>query len=162
MYNKNYLSKRPFLIVNTTFTPGPGARTAQKDWAEKAGWNVIEDIAIVDRVTNKHQTYATLIVDILEAKCVKNGFTNVTREEAMAHFMQKYKEEIKQAMAVWLEREAHKRAATSLQDLLKQMTPENQHALVLDDTVGAEVTAEEATAEAAPVVAEEAADKAAE
>jgi hypothetical protein len=112
MYNKNYLSKRPFLVVSTKFLPGPGARTAQKNWAEQSGWNVVEEVAIVDRVTPKHQTFSTLIVDILESKCVKNGFAGSTNDEAMAHFMQKYKEQIKEAVGIWLEREAQKMAAT--------------------------------------------------
>lgn len=133
MYNKNYLSKRPFLIVNTKFKPGPNARTQQKNWAETAGWNVIEEVSIVDRVTPKHTTYATLIVDILEAKCIKNGFGNASNDDAMGHFMQKYKDQVKEAMSIWLEREAQRVAR---ENVLELDAAREQVRVTLNDTVG--------------------------
>jgi hypothetical protein len=147
MYNKNYLSKRPFLVINTKFLPGPGARTANKDWADQSGWNVVEEISIVDRVMTKHQTYATLIVDILEGKCVKNGFSNAAPEDAMAFYLDKYRSQIKEAVGVWLEREAQKLALTKVRDI-KTARDEVRDALnsTIAEDVVAEVVAEEANA----------------
>lgn len=113
-YNKNYLSKRPFLVVTAKFLPGDGARTAGAGWAEKSGWNIAEEVAIVDRVSNKHLQNGTLIVDILEGKAVKNGFRNATPDEAASHFLNKYKDQVKEAMGIWLEREARKLAASGV------------------------------------------------
>jgi hypothetical protein len=116
-YNKKKLSHRPFLVVTAKFLPGNGAKTHTKGWAETAGWNIAEEVAIVDRVTEKHIINSTLIIDILEAVSVKNGFRDATPEEATTHFLQKYKEQVKEAMGVWLEREAQKLAASSTLDL---------------------------------------------
>lgn len=115
-YNKKYLSKRPFLIINLVYKPGPGARTHVKNWAETSGWEVSEELSIVDRVTNRHNTYSTLIIDILEARVVKNTFENATNEEAMAHYLEKYKPQITQAVSYWAEKEAHKKAVEDLAD----------------------------------------------
>jgi len=110
MYNKNYLSKRPFMVITCKFRPGQGAQTQIAGWAERSGWNVVEEIAIVDRVSNKHMTYGTLIIDVLEAKVVKNGFQNTSKDEAMQHYMTKYKKELTEAIGVWMETNAHQKA----------------------------------------------------
>jgi hypothetical protein len=141
MYNKNYLSKRPFLIINTKFLPGPGAKTSVPGWTDKFGWNVSEEVAIVDRITNKHQTYATLIVDILEAKCIKNGFLNSTKEDAAVHFMAKYKEQIKEAVGIWLEREAQRLAESQV------LSIEDARQTVKEATVSAAAKLQDATTE---------------
>jgi hypothetical protein len=140
MYNKNYLSKRPFLIINTKFLPGPGAKTSTPGWTETSGWNVTEEVAIVDRITNKHRTYATLIIDILEAKCIKNGFEDSKNDDASAHFMTKYKEQIKEAVGIWLEREAQKLAASQVLNI------EDARKTVKDATVLAAAQLQEASA----------------
>lgn len=109
-YDKKKQSNRPFLVITTKFRPGPQAATHVKDWSEQSGWQVEEEVTLVDRIKPRHLAYATLIVDVLEAKVVKNGFQNASGVEAMGHYMQKYREQIKEAIGVWLQREATKAA----------------------------------------------------
>ncbi len=108
MYNKNYLSKRPFVVITNRYKPSRGARTEQKGWADRDGWEVHEEMTVVDRIHNKHLTYATVIIDVLEAKLVRNGMkANATNDEVLNHFMNKYKPQISEAISIWMERLAH-------------------------------------------------------
>lgn len=108
MYNKNYLSKRPFVVITNRYKPAPGSRTEQKGWAERSGWEVHEEMTVVDRITNKHTTYATVIIDVMEAKLVRNGLKGTsTDDEVLNHFMTKYKPQVSEAISIWMERLAH-------------------------------------------------------
>lgn len=111
MYNKNYLTKRPFMVVTVKFQPAPGANTSVKNWAETAGWQSHEDLSFVDRVKPRHLDTATLIIDILEAKVVKNGFVESSKDEVMKYYVNKYKKQISDTIGAWMESEAQKRAA---------------------------------------------------
>lgn len=122
MYNKNYLSKRPFLVITTRFLPGPQAKTAMKNWSEKSGWNVAEEVVIVDRVKNKHTTYATLILDVLENKIVKNGFKDADPQEVKTYYLNKYKNQLQQALTIWADDEA-KRIAIEQYTSEKEVAP---------------------------------------
>lgn len=112
MYNKQYLAKRPFMVITASYKPAPGARTEKAGWADQSGWEVNEQLALVDRVTHKHLVNATVIVDILEAAIVVNRLRGASDEEALQHFMSKYKDQISQALGIWMESEAQKRAAS--------------------------------------------------
>lgn len=122
MYNKNYLSKRPFLVITTSFLPGPQAKTSMKNWSENSGWNVAEEVVIVDRVKNKHLTYATLILDVLEDKIVKNSFRDADPQTVRTHYMNKYKNQLQQALTIWADNEA-KRIAIEQYTSEKEVEP---------------------------------------
>jgi hypothetical protein len=77
-----------------------------KDWSASSGWNVAEEVVIVDRVKNKHMTYATLILDVLEDKIVKNGFRDANPQEVRTYYMNKYKNQLQQALTIWADNEA--------------------------------------------------------
>ena len=117
MYNKQYLSKRPFLIVTNHYVPAPGARTQQKDWTEKSGWQTKEEVQVVDAVKDKHLSTATVIIDVMEAKLIKNGFSsNSSSDEIVHHFMTKYKDQVSESINIWMERLARKKALEQLDD----------------------------------------------
>ena len=110
MYNKNYLSKRPFVVITNRYTPAPGAQTQKKGWADTAGWVVNEEMTVVDRITNKHEMYATVIIDVMEAKVLRNRFQDMTSDQILGHFMNKYKAQIQEAIGIWMERLARDKA----------------------------------------------------
>ena len=114
MYNKNYLAKRPFLIITNRFKPARGAQTQVANWAEKSGWEVHEEVMVVDRVTAKHLSMATAIIDVMEAKVVKNGFSESSREDIMTHFMTKYKSQITESIDIWMTRLATDKAMSEI------------------------------------------------
>lgn len=109
IYNKNHLSKRPFLIVNATFKPPQGAHTSTKGWADTAGWDRHESISLVDRIKPQHLTNSSVIIDILEVKVIKNSFEH-TPAEVIKYFLEKYKPQIKEALKIWANKEALKLA----------------------------------------------------
>ena len=45
-----YDKDRPFLVVTRLATPPKGARTENKEWYKETGWQVQEEISIVDKV----------------------------------------------------------------------------------------------------------------
>ena len=114
MYNKNYLSKRPFLIITNRYFPAQGAQTQQKDWMEKSGWQTHEEVSVVDRITSKHLTMSTVIIDVMEAKLVKSNYTETPSDEILSHFMNKYKSKLQEAIDIWMERLARNKAMDEL------------------------------------------------
>lgn len=115
MYNKNNLSKRPFVIITNRYTPGPHAQTHQKGWAEKSGWVINEELAIVDRIKPRHETYATVIIDVMEAKVLRNRLQNAPDDTILTHYMTKYKAQIQQAVGTWMERLSQTKAMTEFE-----------------------------------------------
>lgn len=103
MYNKKYLSKRPFLIITNRYLPAAGSKTQLKDWTEKSGWTVHEEMMVVDRVTANHTSMANVIIDVLEAKVIKNSFVESNDDDTLNHYMTKYKPQLTQAISVWME-----------------------------------------------------------
>lgn len=134
MYNKNYLAKRPFLIITNHFKPARGAQTQQKGWSEKSGWEVHEEVVVVDRVTTKHQNYATAIIDVMEAKVIKNGFQESTRDEILQHFMTKYKAQLTEAIDIWMSKLAREKALLEFKSPLTEVAAEIKE--VLEPEVG--------------------------
>ena len=124
MYNKNYLAKRPFLIITNHFKPARGAQTQQKGWADKSGWEVHEEVVVVDRVTAKHQSQATAIIDVMEAKVIKNGFPDTARDDILKHFMTKYKAQLTEAIDIWISRLARDKALGELKNPLAEVAAE--------------------------------------
>lgn len=115
MYNKNYLSKRPFVVITNRYKPAPGARTEQKGWADRNGWQTLEEMTVVDRINNRHTTYSSVIIDVMEAKLVRNTLKgNATDDEVLTHFMSKYKKQISEAVSIWMERLALEKAKTEV------------------------------------------------
>lgn len=119
LYNKKYLSKRPFLLIFQTSKPAKGANTSQPGWAELNGgqWSTFESIKFDDRVKDKDMVRASVIIDIMEAKVVKNSFREVPADQVMKHYLEKYKAETTQAVALWLDQKAAERAAAGLPEL---------------------------------------------
>jgi hypothetical protein len=95
-----YNRYRPFLVVSMTGVPQRGAKTSEKGWSEKANaWNVLESPVIVDRVSNKMMTEASVIIDILNTKVVKNRYGN--DEEVVKYYLGKYSAEISESIRIW-------------------------------------------------------------
>lgn len=110
MYNKNYMSKRPFMVITNRYTPGPNAQTQKKGWSDVSGWVINEEMTLVDRITKKHETYATVIIDVMEAKVLRNRFNDMPNDGVLGHFMTKYKDQVQKAVSIWMERLATEKA----------------------------------------------------
>lgn len=112
--NKRYsdLRNRPFLVVNTIQRPQTGVNTNKAGWADEQGnWAIFENPYLVDRVSAKVMREATVIIDVLGSRAVKNRFDTVKEEEVVTHYVEKYKEQVKEAMDIWLTRMSRRIAA---------------------------------------------------
>jgi len=171
MYNKKYLSKRPFMLVYNSYRPAHGANTAKPGWADLNGgqWSVYESINFVDRVKEKDLVRAVVVIDVLEATVVKNGFPDVKADDLMKHYLQKYRKETTEAVGIWVEQQAQERARQGLPALdltpdapVAEIAPEDlaqSVAAVIKQTGGTEADVERAlntTAEVVPVAEAEA------
>jgi hypothetical protein len=117
MYNKKYLAKRPFLVVKNSYRPAKGANTAVAGWGDLNGgqWSIFESINFVDRIKDKDLSDAVVIIDILEAKVIKNGFKDKNpNDDLIKHYLTKYKKQTAEAISIWMEAQAQERAKAGL------------------------------------------------
>lgn len=107
-----YLRNRPFLVINTVRRPSSKARTNKAGWAEdETNWEVFEQPVLVDRVNAVHMRDATVIIDVMKAEVVKTRFADNSPEEVVNYYLNKYREQISEAMGVWLNNMSKKVAA---------------------------------------------------
>jgi hypothetical protein len=117
MYNKQYLTKRPFLVIKNSYRPARGANTTIAGWGDLNGgqWSIYESINFVDRIKDKDMASAVVIIDILEAKVIKNGFKDKNpNDELLKHYLSKYKQQTTEAVGIWMENKAQERARAGL------------------------------------------------
>ncbi len=102
----HYLSGRPFLAVKVYIGIEKGVRT------ENAGWNkqrenldLKEEPLLLYRISDKTMQEASVIIDILHNKIVKNRYRRASKEvtpelldeQILSHFKTKYHDLISQA-----------------------------------------------------------------
>lgn len=95
-------NKAPFLVIKYFSKPAPGQKTSEKDWKSKAKWEVTEVAEFHDNIKTKTLESAHVILNLLTAKFVKNRWVNANEEQVLKHYMEKYKDKISQAIAVWM------------------------------------------------------------
>lgn len=97
------LRNRPFLCVNTISRPAKGVNTSVKGWSDNPNaWAIFEQPYVVDRVSNKVMREATVVIDVMGSAVVKNRFSEVPDSQVVEHYMNKYREQVAEAMNIWL------------------------------------------------------------
>lgn len=86
----DYLRHRPFLVITATTRPAANVHTNRKGWNEdRKNVVVTEQPMLVDRITTRHLREATVIVDILQDRLIKNRLLNASavkiRDEVRKH-----------------------------------------------------------------------------
>jgi len=94
---------RPFLVVQYFRTPAEGQHTELKDNGKRE-WNVKEDVTIVSHLKHKHLVASDVIIDILQAKVTKNRFEDATNDDIYKHYMEKYKNDIQDALGNFIKK----------------------------------------------------------
>lgn len=103
------LRHRPFLIVNTIQRPVKPSITRVAGWAEtEANWSIFENPYVVDSVKTKQLIEATVIIDVMRSTVIKSRFTEVSEEEVLHHYLDKYKEQVKEAIDLWMTKMARR------------------------------------------------------
>lgn len=92
----DYLRNRPFLIVNVTQRLAPGTRELRE----------YESVAIEDRVSNTKLNRATVIIDLLHQKLIKNRNSIPFSDQlsVVDSYVRRYEKEVKYAIAQWATR----------------------------------------------------------
>jgi hypothetical protein len=97
-YNRN----RPFLVIELRHIPKPTANTRVKGWMNDPDNLVMtEHVSVVDRLNAKQMT-ASLIIDLLDGKLLKNARAGEADDEmVIAHYVKKYDDMIKDGLRNW-------------------------------------------------------------
>lgn len=99
--------KSVYLQVVCKAQPKQGTNTSKAGWIQRDGFNVVEEINFVDRITDKLLGRSSVVIDVLEKKCVKSGITIQMRldvpslpsdETIVEHYMARYKPQIDQTL----------------------------------------------------------------
>ena len=111
-----YMRDRPFLVVEIIGAPKSGTNTCKAGWAKTPqNWDMRERISLVDRVNHSTMAKATIIIDVLNKKAVKNPYAAEMNDEKVAqHFLFKYYEKVGEGIRNWqILRSREKRASAS-------------------------------------------------
>lgn len=84
-----------FVVARHTKKPAPGEQTNQKDWGETARWEIVERVDFVGKITDKLLVEASTIVDVGNAKIIKNKFKKATYKDLVEHFCERYPDQMK-------------------------------------------------------------------
>ena len=92
---------RPFLVITHIKTVKPGTRTGLTGWMTEDSFDIHEDMVVVDRLPDRMLRTASIIIDILGEKVVKNRY-NVENSELYTQYVEKYVEDIQEGMTAWV------------------------------------------------------------
>ena len=112
---------RPFLVITHIKTVKPGIRTGITGWMTEDSFDVHEDMVIVDRLKPRMTSHASIILDILGEKVVKNRY-DVTNAELYTQYIEKYLEDVQEGMIAWARKNPENIEA--LMDWAQQYAPE--------------------------------------
>ena len=114
--NDRYLRNRPFLCIEFVQRPAKGVNTAKAGWQHVTG-NVasFEKPSVVDRINDTQMRSANVIIDVLNSKCIKGVTDDVSEEQIVGYFLEKYRDQVKEAMDIWLTKLAKNVVATEKQ-----------------------------------------------
>ena len=103
VFGDRYLRHRPFLVITQTGRAARHVKTEKPGWAKDgANWDVTERPIVVDRVSDKMLTEASIIIDLLNTSLVKNRFESSGQpEKVLEYYLGKYSNEVTQGMQMW-------------------------------------------------------------
>lgn len=127
----DYLRNRPFLVIRHHAKPAPSENTSVKGWGIKAKWEANETANFVDRISNKMSVEASVIIDIMKAKVIKNRYDRKADQQVMEYYIDKYKDKVKEAVAHWMQT----RGNAQLSEETTRMLAPQEVAVGTDDQV---------------------------
>lgn len=102
-----YLRNRPFMVVHYSYVLTAGQKSSVPGFGADAEWDPVENMVIVDRVSDKHFMKADLILDLFEGKVLKcRDITDEgDRQKLFDRFVARHFEEVKGALSTWIARD---------------------------------------------------------
>lgn len=98
----NYLRNRPFMVISYSFVLAGGQKSNVPGFMATAEWEPVENMTIVDRISNKQMTGAELIIDLFENKVIKCADSELDHDKLIKVFVARHYGEIKAALATWI------------------------------------------------------------
>lgn len=89
----DYLRNRPFLVITLYHQPCEGARTERRGWANESTLRTVEHPAVVSRISANILRTATIIIDILQDRVIKNRLRDnaiAFDDEVLARYKTEY------------------------------------------------------------------------
>jgi hypothetical protein len=112
--HSSYLKGRPFLFVKNLMSPADNVKTEVKSWVNTLdNWRVDETHFLADHVSNRAMIESSVIIDILNAKVVKNRHREAQDSEGnfvagddivLEYYLMRYKESVKEGVSRWLDK----------------------------------------------------------
>lgn len=97
----DYLRNRPFLVITHVQRPNKKIDTRKAGWSTpETEWDVSENMIVVDRIKMHQMNQASVILDLLHGKVVKNRFGENDIAVFKAYF-DRYQQDIVEALKTW-------------------------------------------------------------
>lgn len=103
----SYLRNRPFMVVSYSFVPKEGQNTRAKDFALHGEYDPIENMVIVDRISDKMMQTAEVILDLFESKVIKCRDGSLDPKQVFDKLVARHFDEVKAALATWIAKDAN-------------------------------------------------------
>jgi hypothetical protein len=93
------------MIISYTYVLAAGQKSQVKGFGETAQWEPIENMVIVDRVSNKQMRAAELIIDLFENKVVMCRDQELEHEKLINMFVSRHFDDVKAALTTWIQKD---------------------------------------------------------
>lgn len=94
------IKHRPYMFITFIQRPSPGSKTNDPTWKENGTWEVTEKMVISDYPKSRMMLEASVVIDLLNTKVVKNRNGDLSDVSCNEYFA-RYYVEIVEALKVW-------------------------------------------------------------
>jgi len=90
------------MVISYSYVLTQGQKSNAPGFGQKASWEPIENMVIVDRVSDKHMQNAELVLDLLELKVIKSRDGSLDSNQLFNTFVNRHFDDVKAALATWV------------------------------------------------------------
>lgn len=117
MNRKDYLRGRPFLIIKTFHRPAANVSTVLKNWGEQPdAWVSHETPMVADHINRSMMESATVIIDLVNSKLIKNRYSDTPDDKVMEYYLNKFSAQTKEGISLWMDKQKLALQRTMLTD----------------------------------------------
>lgn len=147
------LRHRPFMLITIAYRPKDGINTNVRGWREQPNaMQVIEKVDFHDRVSDRHLTRYSVIIDLFRGKVITSNLEGKKDQEVFDYFTNKYRDEVNESVGIYMRklRDSGRRDLImkemndfielfgdgSLKEKLDNNKPKKEDKLVIENTEG--------------------------
>lgn len=99
------LRHRPFMLVTVAYRPKDGVNTNIKGWQQQdKSMQVIEKVDFHDRVSDRHLSKYTAIIDLFRGTVITHNIVGRTNQEVFDYFTNKYRNEVNESVGLYMKK----------------------------------------------------------